>query len=80
MGLGSEILPASKAAKTRHIWMDSDGLVPLPSSLGDTLKTAPPLTSPLYKTVLKELFVKRGLAVDESVYDFFHRRFGSEVC
>jgi len=79
MGLESEILPASKAAKIRYIWTDSDGLVPLPSSLGDALKTAPPLTSPLYKAVLKELFVKRGSAIDESVYDFFHRRFGDEV-
>lgn len=79
MGLGSEILPASKAAKTRYIWTDSHGLVPVPSSLGSVLKAAPPLTTPLYKAVLKEIFVKRGLAVDESVYDFFHRRFGNEV-
>ena len=79
MDLGLEILPASKAAKTRYIWTDSYGLLPVPSSLGDALKTAPPLTSPLYKAALKELFVKRGLAADESIYDFFHRRFSNEV-
>lgn len=79
MNLGSEILPASKAAKTRYIWTDSHGLVPVPSGLGDAMKTVPPLTSPLYKAALKELFVKRGPAADESVYEFFHRRFGNEV-
>ena len=79
MDLGSEILPASKAAKTRYIWTDSHGLMPAPSSLGSALKTVSPLTSPLYKAALKEMFVKRGLATDESVYDFFNRRFGNEV-
>ena len=79
MDLGSEILPASKAAKTRYIWTDSHGLMPVPSSLGSALKTAPPLTNPLYKAALKEMFVKRGSATDESVYDFFHRRFSNEV-
>ena len=80
MDLGSEILPASKAAKTRYIWTDSHGLMPLPSSLTAMLKTTPPMTNPLYRIALKELFVKRGSAADESVYDFFHRRFSNEVC
>lgn len=79
MGLGSKILPASKAAKTRYIWTDSHGLVAVPSSVGASLKATPPLVNPLYKAALKELFVKRGSADDESVYDFFHRRFGNEV-
>ena len=79
MDLGSEILPASKAAKTRYIWSDSHGLVSAPSSLRATFKTVPPLTVPLYKAALKDIFVKRGLAPDESVYDFFNRRFGNEV-
>lgn len=79
MDLGSEILPASKAAKTRYIWSDSHGLVSAPSSLRATLKTVPPLTVPLYKAALKDIFVKRGLTPDESVYDFFNRRFGNEI-
>ena len=79
MDLGLEILPASKAAKRRYIWTDTHGLMPAPSSLRSALRKVPPLTSPLYKAALKEMFVKRGLATDESVHDFFHRRFGNEV-
>ena len=79
MNLGSEILPASRAAKTRYIWSDRHGLVSAPASLRATLKTIPPLTAPLYKAALRDIFVKRGLAPDESVYDFFSRRFGNEV-
>ena len=79
MDLGAEILPASKAAKKRYIWTDDHGLVSVPSSLGEALKTAPPFTNPLYKAALKEMFVKRGSAADESVHNFFHRRFGDEV-
>ena len=73
------MLPASKAAKTRFIWTDSHQLIPVPSSVGDTLKTVPPLTKPLLGTVLKEPLAKRQLLDDESVYDFFCRRFSSEV-
>lgn len=73
------MLPASKAAKTRYIWTDSHQLIPVPSSVKDTLKTVPPLTKPLLGTVLKEPLAKQQLLHDESVYDFFCRRFSSEV-
>jgi len=78
--LESQILPASKAAKTRYIWTDSHQLIPAPSSIKDMLKAVPPLTKPLLAAVLTELLAKRQLKSDESIYDFFFRRFGSEVC
>jgi len=73
------VLPASKAAKTRYIWTDSHHLISVPSSVKDTLKTVPPLTKPLLGIVLKETLAKRQLLDDESIYDFFCRRFGNEV-
>ena len=84
LGLDSKIIPIGpnhKAANRRLIYTERHGLVDLPSSLWGILRPQSPFTSQLRSSIIKEPFVKSKSMVgsDESVHDFFVRRFGTEV-
>ena len=83
LGLDSQIIPIKrghKAAQRRFIYTNKYKLVELPSSILWLLTTKPPFTKPLLSALARELFVKPGpKEEDESVHDFFNRRFGAEV-
>lgn len=75
-GLSAERIEATPAGKTRYLWK-GDRLHPLPAS--------PPafLSTPLFSVgaklrLLKEPFVPKGGADDESIADFVRRRLGRE--
>jgi protoporphyrinogen/coproporphyrinogen III oxidase len=83
LGMKSDVLPVHKthvAAKNRMIFA-KDQLCKLPNSFGMVLKTIPPFSKPLMFAGLKDLFTGRSKTrlEDETIYDFFARRFGTEV-
>ncbi|KAM7363350.1 protoporphyrinogen oxidase [Cochliomyia hominivorax] len=68
------------AAKNRMIYAKGE-LCMLPNSLGGALKTIPPFSQPLMMAIWNDLKAgaKKIKYGDESIYDFVHRRFGSEI-
>ncbi|XP_065372378.1 protoporphyrinogen oxidase [Calliphora vicina] len=68
------------AAKNRMIYAKGK-LCMLPNSLGGAMKTIPPFSQPLMMAVWNDLMAgaKKIKYGDESIYDFVHRRFGSEI-
>ena len=83
LGLESKILPVGrnhKAFNRRLIYTDQYKLVELPSNLSWLYKSKPPFSKPLMRSVTMEPFLKSLKDErDESVNDFFVRRFGQEV-
>ncbi|XP_075699491.1 protoporphyrinogen oxidase [Rhinoderma darwinii] len=81
LGLEDDLLPVPRnhpAAKNRYLYVNQS-LHKLPSSLGGVLRTIPPFTRPLFLCGLRDLTAPRGNKEDESVHDFFSRRFGKEL-
>jgi protoporphyrinogen/coproporphyrinogen III oxidase len=81
VGLTDELISIPRshpAAKNRMIYANGH-LSLLPNSLTDLFKVKPPLTKRLFTNLIKEISVPKSLEEDESVYDFFRRRFGNEV-
>ncbi|GBG33726.1 Protoporphyrinogen oxidase [Hondaea fermentalgiana] len=77
LGLEKEAVPTSASAKARYIWHNGK-LRCMPSSVAGLLRE--PLTRPLPFLGLREaLLVPKGSGEDESVYDFFARRFSPYV-
>lgn len=83
LGLESKILPVGrkhKAFNRRLIYTDQYKLVELPSNLSWLYKSKPPFSKPLMRSVTMEPFLKSLKDErDESVNDFFVRRFGQEI-
>ncbi|XP_071970676.1 protoporphyrinogen oxidase isoform X2 [Engystomops pustulosus] len=81
LGLEGDLLPVPRshpAAKNRYLYVNKS-LHKLPSSIGGVLRTIPPFTRPLFLCGLRDLTAPRGTAEDETVHDFFSRRFGKEL-
>ncbi|XP_072284486.1 protoporphyrinogen oxidase [Pyxicephalus adspersus] len=81
LGLGSDLIAIPRshpAAKNRYLYVNKT-LHKLPSSLGGVLRTIPPFSSPLFLCGLRDFTAPRGSQDDESVHDFFSRRFGKEL-
>ncbi|XP_040268472.1 protoporphyrinogen oxidase [Bufo bufo] len=81
LGLEGDLLPVPRshpAAKNRYLYVNKS-LHKMPSSLGGVLRTIPPFTRPLFLCGLRDLTAPRGTTEDESVHDFFSRRFGKEL-
>lgn len=81
LGLEGELLPVPRshpAAKNRYLYVNKS-LHKLPSSIGGVLRTIPPFSRPLFLCGLQDLTAPRGTKEDESVHDFFSRRFGKEL-
>ncbi len=76
LGLGSALRFAGLRARRRYI-LHGGKVCPLPSSLSQMFLN--PLTRGLPMTLLKESFREVGRAEDESIYEFFMRRFGPYV-
>ncbi len=77
LGLSSQLIFASPKAKKRYL-VRSGRLVSLPYSPLSALTSA--TLSPWAKLcIFKDLWCARSRQTDESVYDFFKRRFGGEV-
>ncbi|XP_075150177.1 protoporphyrinogen oxidase [Haematobia irritans] len=68
------------AAKNRMIYAKGQ-LCMLPNSLKGAMQTIPPFSRPLAMALLNDLKSKSKKIKfgDESIYDFVHRRFGSEL-
>ncbi|XP_063802876.1 protoporphyrinogen oxidase isoform X2 [Pseudophryne corroboree] len=81
LGLEGELLPVPRdhpAAKNRYLYVKKS-LHKMPSSIGEVLRTIPPFTRPLFLCGLRDLTAPRGPREDESIHDFFTRRFGKEL-
>mmetsp|Transcript_1224 Transcript_1224/g.2968 ORF Transcript_1224/g.2968 Transcript_1224/m.2968 type:complete len:482 (+) Transcript_1224:198-1643(+) len=77
LGLEHEAVSTSSSAKNRYIWYNNKLRV-MPTSIVAMLKD--PMTRILpWAGVREALFVAKGDGHDESVYDFFSRRFGPYV-
>jgi oxygen-dependent protoporphyrinogen oxidase len=75
--LDDERIEATPAGKKRYLWK-GDRLVPLPGGPGGFLST--PLFSVGAKLrLMREPWIPRGTAGDESIADFVRRRLGSEM-
>ena len=72
------VAKSSDAAKKRFIWHKVT-LNELPSTLMGFLLMSPPVTNGLILSLLKEPFVKKASATDESIESFVVRRFGRSV-
>ena len=66
------------AAKRRFIYANNN-ICELPSSMMSMFFRQQPFSKSLMSTLIKEPFVKKSLGEDESVYDFFARRFNYEI-
>lgn len=81
LGLESDLIAIPRshpAAKNRYLYVRKK-LHKMPSSLGGVLRTIPPFSRPLFLCGLQDLTAPRGSQEDESVHDFFTRRFGKEL-
>ncbi|CAI9569047.1 unnamed protein product [Staurois parvus] len=81
LGLESDLIPipsSHPAARNRFLYVHK-ALHRMPSSLGGVLRTIPPFSRPLFLCGLQDLTAPRGSREDESVHDFFTRRFGKEL-
>lgn len=83
LGLADELLPASPAAKKRYLVTDRNAqqqlvLAAAPTSISAAIRS-PLLSAPAKLRVFREPFVRRGSGSDETVAEFFSRRFGPEV-
>lgn len=76
MDLTSELIEASSHAKQRYI-LHAGQLVPLPTSFMGLFSC--PLTRECLPALLKDLIIPRTTQADESIYDFFARRFSKKV-
>lgn len=66
------------SARHRYIYYQ-DSINTLPSSLKGMLQKPPPIMKSVMWAAIKEMFVKKNAAEDESIYDFTERRFGTHV-
>ncbi|KAI8577171.1 hypothetical protein K450DRAFT_253193 [Umbelopsis ramanniana AG] len=66
------------SARHRYIYYE-DRINTLPSSLKEMLLNPPPIMKSVLLSGMKEMFVKKSMADDESIYDFTERRFGTHV-
>ncbi|XP_077116654.1 protoporphyrinogen oxidase isoform X2 [Ranitomeya variabilis] len=81
LGLEADLLPvlmSQPAAKNRYLYVNKS-LHKLPSSIGGILRTIPPFSRPLFLCGLRDLTAPRGTKEDETIHDFFSRRFGKEL-
>ncbi|KAM5129603.1 protoporphyrinogen oxidase isoform 1-T3 [Mantella aurantiaca] len=81
LGLESDLIPiptSHPAVKNRYLYVNG-ALHKMPSSLGGVLRTIPPFSRPLFLCGLRDLTAPRASQDDESVHDFFTRRFGKEM-
>lgn len=83
IGLEESIVPVHKthvAAKNRMIFAKNQ-LCLLPNGPAGLFKKIPPFSKPLFFAGLKDIFTGRSKTQleDESMYDFFERRFGKEI-
>ncbi|MGD2169134.1 MAG: protoporphyrinogen oxidase [Chlamydiota bacterium] len=76
LGLSKDIIGSADSAKKRYLLLNGK-LVGLPSSLSSFFTN--PISRKCFFPLLKEAFVKKGSAEDESIYSFAKRRFNSEV-
>ena len=81
LGLDHKIIPVTyrhPIVSKRYIY--AKGKINLmPNSLWSMLTRQPPLTKSVLSMILKEPFQAASSEDDESVYEFFNRRLGSEV-
>ena len=79
LGLASQVIPSHPDANARYIW--KHGVMhAMPSSLREIGKLfSSPLFAPLRSALWRERTVPRCTDPDESVYDFFTRRFNRET-
>ena len=71
-------IPKAGTGKRRYIYAGGE-ICELPSSLVSMSSARRPFTESLLWSLLKEMRVKKGELHDESIYDFFARRFGVEI-
>jgi oxygen-dependent protoporphyrinogen oxidase len=57
----------------------NDKMIRLPTDMSILYKAAPPFDKPLYRNLLKEIFIPRKKAADVSLHVFVSRRFGNIV-
>uniref|UniRef100_A0A6V7HSA6 Protoporphyrinogen oxidase n=1 Tax=Bracon brevicornis TaxID=1563983 RepID=A0A6V7HSA6_9HYME len=79
--LSSDILPIPSdhpAARNRMLYANGD-LHLLPNSFRGLFKTNPPFKRPLITILKNDLFSKRVIKDDESMYSFVERKFGTDV-
>lgn len=83
LGIKESVVPVHRshvAAKNRMIFAKNE-LCLLPNGPGGLFKKMPPFSKPLFMAGLRDIFTGRSKTPleDESIYDFFNRRFGKEL-
>lgn len=83
LGIKESVVPVHKthvAAKNRMVFAKNQ-LCLLPNGPVGFFKTMPPFSRPLLFAGLRDIFTGHSKTPleDESIYDFFNRRFGSEL-
>lgn len=76
LNIESEIIPANSSAKCRYLFID-DKLQAVPSDLFSCLFS--PLMRAMPSAILRDLISKKGEKKEESIFDFFSRRFGKKI-
>lgn len=81
VGLADQVIsiPRTHPAAIKRMIYAKGQLNLLPNKAEDLFSVKPPLTTKLLKPLFRELWVKKSKEEDESVYDFFRRRFGDQV-
>lgn len=81
LGLTEKIISISYShASTKNRMIQVNGkLHKLPNSLKTAFTKSPPFSKPLALYALKDLFAKKVINSDESLFSFVNRRFGLEV-
>ncbi|GAV06379.1 hypothetical protein RvY_16388 [Ramazzottius varieornatus] len=81
VGLADQVIsiPRTHPAAIKRMIYAKGQLNLLPNKAEDLFSVTPPLTTKLLKPLFRELWVKKSKEEDESVYDFFGRRFGDQV-
>lgn len=72
------ILRSHPSAKNRLIYVNSK-LWPLPTEFNSIFKKVPPFSKPLVFSLFRDLYTFRKTCIDDTVYSFVERRFGSEI-
>ena len=80
LGIESKIIGIRRNDITKLRFIYANGKInPLPSSISSLFFRQDPFSRSIVSVLAKEIFVKKNLEEDETIYDFFLRRFNKEV-
>lgn len=76
LGLTNQLIEADASANVRYLFMNNT-LAAVPRKFFSWLMS--PLLKGIPQAILRDLFTQRSELPDESIYDFFTRRFGKQI-